>query len=198
MLRLCDSIDSSILNENWYSALLGALTLPDICGAIEYPKLKELKENGIVINRYTKWFDEFVGEDYKIRHNLNKNSLTYLSRAATLTEHGHHLEQVSDTSFIETFLNGYECYILRCNYLHEGYGNTISADQRKNILNGFNFIRPIGPNIVVHNNLKGEVGNTIVQLQVDVFAKGMADHARDWWNSRADKESLADNFLRIE
>lgn len=45
-----------ILNEGYLkSALILALTIPDICSKIEYPELKQKK-------RYQKWFDENVYE----------------------------------------------------------------------------------------------------------------------------------------
>ena len=41
-------------NSLYEAALALALTLPDICGQVEYPALKKVGE------RYTKWIDDFV------------------------------------------------------------------------------------------------------------------------------------------
>lgn len=41
-------------NGLYEAALALALTLPDICGQVEYPALKKVGE------RYTKWIDDFV------------------------------------------------------------------------------------------------------------------------------------------
>lgn len=48
-------IESSLKNENFIAALALALTLPDICGKVEFPK----DGNG---SRYVKWFDKHVGQ----------------------------------------------------------------------------------------------------------------------------------------
>ncbi len=197
MLALCDSIDLAISNENWYAALLAALTLPDICGAIEYPQFKKVKTNGIITNRYTKWFDDFVGEDYKVYKEFDPSSLTYQDMLKALLETSHHLEQLSDYRYVQTFLTGFECYVLRCKYLHEGLGNSISNEKIKDILDGFIFTRPEQWGYS-HNNLIISNGNTMVQLQVDVFASGIAKRAREWWNARTDKDLHADKFLRID
>jgi len=58
---LCESVESSVRNNNWYSALAVALTLPDICASLG-------SENGVSSRTlYAKWFDENVGDRYK-RH----------------------------------------------------------------------------------------------------------------------------------
>lgn len=53
--RIVKEIDSSIRNENFLSALALALTLPDVCGKVEYPT----EGTG---SRYKKWYDEYVGK----------------------------------------------------------------------------------------------------------------------------------------
>ena len=47
-------IRSAISNHLYYPALALALTLPDVCGNVEYPESS-------VFDRYTKWYDECVG-----------------------------------------------------------------------------------------------------------------------------------------
>ena len=197
MLDLCNSIEASIASQNWYAALITALTLPDICGSIEYPGFKGKWVERIYINRYTKWFDEFLGEDYKVYSELDPNSPTYPFRLDLLQKFGHHLKQLSEFKYVETFLNGFECYLLRCNYLHEGVGR-ISEDKARDVLNDFIFIapRPFGN---VHKNLMdGKNSGMAVQLQVDLFARGISDKARIWWEARPDKEAHEGDFLKIQ
>ncbi len=58
MEYLIKSVELSIHNKNWYSALTLALTLPDIAGKIEYPNLSSGK-------RYIQWFENYMMDSYK-------------------------------------------------------------------------------------------------------------------------------------
>lgn len=51
--RIIKEVKTALDNECYIVALMGALTLPDICGKNEYPKAS----NG---ERYTKWCDTYV------------------------------------------------------------------------------------------------------------------------------------------
>jgi hypothetical protein len=57
MKRFIDAVKKALENENWYSALIVALTLPDICGKIQYPNLKSGE-------RYIKWFNNYLSNKY--------------------------------------------------------------------------------------------------------------------------------------
>lgn len=54
------AINNSLDTENWYAALLVALTLPDICGYLENPQEKSSP-------RYVKWFNSYMTPKYTIR-----------------------------------------------------------------------------------------------------------------------------------
>ena len=58
MEDLINSLKMAMQNENWYSALFLALSLPDICGNIDHP-------NCNVKYRYKAWFDEYMLNNYK-------------------------------------------------------------------------------------------------------------------------------------
>lgn len=53
MKNFLQAIEKSLANENWYSALFLALTLPDICGKIEFPDKNSSK-------RYIEWFEKYM------------------------------------------------------------------------------------------------------------------------------------------
>jgi len=57
MYRFTNAVKDSLKQENWYSGLTLALTLPDICGKLESPNSSSSK-------RYIKWFDQYLGEKY--------------------------------------------------------------------------------------------------------------------------------------
>lgn len=81
-IRRC--LDAGLLR----SALILALTIPDICARIEYPDIPEDKKG----TRYAKWFDENI-----VKYNIG--------------------EVGKNQGSFDCF-NGYMCYLLRCRMLH--------------------------------------------------------------------------------
>lgn len=85
----------NLLSSKFYQAALAlALTVPDICGKVEFPK------EG-VHDRYTKWFALHVEHNFEPVHlpeDENDAAPDYSKRA----------------------LNGEMCYRLRCAFLHSG------------------------------------------------------------------------------
>lgn len=61
MLNRINAIDKALNDENPHAALALALTLPDICGQMEYPGQR-------VGDRYIAWFDKFVAPQYIIEN----------------------------------------------------------------------------------------------------------------------------------
>lgn len=59
MRHIIESIRASLDARNWHAALALALTIPDICGQIEYPQWAGPGHTG---KRYPSWFNEWVRE----------------------------------------------------------------------------------------------------------------------------------------
>ena len=57
MNKILDSIQKSLDNENWYSALVLSLIVPDICGKFEGESKSSSK-------RYPEWFNKYLGKEY--------------------------------------------------------------------------------------------------------------------------------------
>lgn len=57
MERLLQSIGKSLKDENWYSALILSLIIPDICGKFE-------DTSKISSKRYPEWFEKYLGKKY--------------------------------------------------------------------------------------------------------------------------------------
>lgn len=86
------------LDSGYYHAALAlALTIPDICGRVEYPEYRiEYPEYRTKSSkRYVAWFNDHILVNY----------------AKKFTPEG----EVS-----ESYFNGDMCYSLRCKLLHEG------------------------------------------------------------------------------
>lgn len=88
--RIIGEVRAAIDNECYIVALMGALTLPDICGKSAYPGLGTKA-------RYTKWCDTYV----------------YLTRENTS-------QDVQSIDCGITPVNGKIIYSLRCSLLHQG------------------------------------------------------------------------------
>jgi hypothetical protein len=67
--NISNSIKISLDNEAFYAALITTLTLPDICGKIEYP-------NKTPKDRYIDWFNKYLYEKYNQRG--YNNSIDFL------------------------------------------------------------------------------------------------------------------------
>ena len=92
--RIIKEIKVALDNECYIVALMGALTLPDICGKSAYPKLKNVGE------RYKRWCDTYVYPQIQYTDEDDKTldcGITYLS--------------------------GEIIYSLRCYMLHQGSAN---------------------------------------------------------------------------
>lgn len=81
---------------------------------------------------------------------------------------------VGPASVPHIFLNGDDCYALRCAVLHEGSDEIVTQQARK-ALESFFFVAPID-GIVIHNN---QVGSRL-QLQVDIFANDICAGVDRW------------------
>jgi hypothetical protein len=57
MEKLTHALEGAIQQKNWYAAVILALTLPDICGKIEYPG----ESSGA---RYKKWCEKYLEPKY--------------------------------------------------------------------------------------------------------------------------------------
>ena len=67
--KIIREINTCIENECYLSALTVALTLPDICGKVEYPNDKPSE-------RYKKWYQEWIGQ---YEHYPDDESMPYPS-----------------------------------------------------------------------------------------------------------------------
>jgi hypothetical protein len=79
-------------SDNWFAALALALTLPDICAALDRPG------KGISKARYAEWWDAYMAHHYVVRPDPD--------------------EFPQWEPF--TYLPGSDAYLLRCAYLHSG------------------------------------------------------------------------------
>ena len=91
MLDYINDIRKALDNDCWYSALALALTLPDICGEIEFKQFQNVGK------RYRKWYFKHIeSNDYFTVSNNQANIFTskdcYLLRCAFLHSHSYDID----------------------------------------------------------------------------------------------------------
>lgn len=59
MNRFITAIKAALSTENYYAALLMAITIPDICGNLENPEKKSQE-------RYVEWFNRYMVDKYTV------------------------------------------------------------------------------------------------------------------------------------
>lgn len=98
MINKIEAIEEAVKHKCYLPALALALTIPDICGQIEYPGFKRTNGSRYVKKQYVEWFNNWVGVYY-----------------------------ADDTGFSEDwkraknpYFTGDMCYKLRCAFLHSG------------------------------------------------------------------------------
>lgn len=104
MQALIDSVKKALEQENWYAALTLALTLPDICGKVEHPKVGTGK-------RYSDWFNQYVGFSYqsmlghpKTKHVFLSGNDCYALRCAFLHEGSSNITQQRAREALDDFI----------------------------------------------------------------------------------------------
>lgn len=104
-LSRIQEIEWNVQDARWQSALALALTLPDICGGIEYPELVRRYRDGRVMEDRNGLPARDVGSQY-IRW-FNTYAASYFKRSQ---------------ADVQPYLSGERCWQLRCEYLHQNKG----------------------------------------------------------------------------
>lgn len=118
--------------------------------------------------RYISWFDRYMLEKYS--------------------------PKIGAQHIKHTFLNGSDCYALRCALLHEGVGD-ISAQKAQSVLERFHFVFPPQGGMIHCNQ-----SNNVLQLQVDIFCKDVCKGVSAWLNEVSEDNTIQDrleNILKI-
>jgi len=173
MRHFIESIEKSLVTENWYAALLMALSVPDICGRTEDPDSRPPA-------RYVKWFDKYMLTSYQHLFTMPEIMREYLG--------GSKFEEPE----LKTFLCGSDCYALRCAFLHQGEF-LIDGQNAQKVLSRFQFIYPPGSGGVRHMNTT----ETVLQLQVDIFCRDICRGISQWLIDVADNGDISQRLSNL-
>ncbi len=72
MDNLIKALESSVASTNWYGSLFVALSVPDICGYLEFPTERSQA-------RYERWFEKYMLPKYSARIGPERTPHTFLS-----------------------------------------------------------------------------------------------------------------------
>ncbi|WP_246010437.1 MULTISPECIES: hypothetical protein [Bacillaceae] len=109
MLEKIKDIRLALYNQNYQAALALSLTLPDICGQIEYPNLKRRDGRRNIGQQYATWFNDWVNHYYADPTGWTDD----YSKAKS------------------PIFTGEMCYSLRCSFLHEGNSDIPEWDEKE-------------------------------------------------------------------
>ncbi len=148
MNELTSALRKAVGDKNWYAALALALSLPDICGWLDSGETK-------VGLRYQAWFKQYLNHHYDKR--LREKEPGIVSECGP-------------------FLNGSDCYALRCAFLHQGLEDLTEQNAKK-----------VLSRVYFHANDKAGhcvMVNDLLSLDVRTFCGEVADAADAWFAAR--------------
>lgn len=125
-----NAVEKGVEQENWILAMMGALTIPDICTNmtginkdVKDDISKYITKDGT--KEYIRWFKKYCPH-YEVTFTRKKNREVFNDMKTTIKSinvdfknpfNQHEFEEVSHTYF-----NGILAYALRCSLLHSGDG----------------------------------------------------------------------------
>ena len=164
----CDALEKGIEDENWYLALMAALTLPDICTSLEG---KTDKESGPA---YIEWFDAYVTQ-YRMPIGRENAQVTTLPNGLKITSN-----KKSDPVIYKPFFSGVNAYALRCTFLHNGGGEVatqrVYKGKSEDVLLGIEKVKFI-KNLT---NLHTEQTDHEIRLNPRNYCQAILDGVDEW------------------
>ena len=155
----------------YYLALLGALVVPDICGALE-------SENGEADSaKYRRWF------------RLNVSPLGYTSEAPGIRSDNPLYDADPGTQNYD-FLSPDDAWWFRCSFLHQG-----STQHPDGQYSRIAFVEPgyLDDMSHVHLNIEDDV----LQIDVERFCGDLVGAARSWFVAKGDTPNVSRNLDRF-
>jgi hypothetical protein len=181
----CDALEKGMEDENWYLALMAALTLPDICTSLEGSDDKD---------DYIKWFDKYVkgyripiyrSENEKVTKLPNGGTVTSWKKSDTLIE--------VDRPDLKAF-TGVNAYTLRCAFLHKGDGEIAKQwmsgkEKYRDFMLGIKKVKFLAKN---STNLSTEqIGDTI-RLNPRIYCQATLDGVKQWIKENESNQEVLD------
>ena len=182
MLEKIEAIEKALDNKSFLPALALALTLPDICGQIEYPNYIDKYGYRLVGKQYKKWFKEWVEIYYADDSRFEVN------------------DKPKNPDITKEM-----CYSLRCQYLHSGNIkiNDFGKDTDDEYIYKYHFnlyinaSDRIGSRWCSNKLINGKILKDItVSLNVKELCENICNAARKYYTYKGN-EVFKDNVINI-
>ena len=174
MLDLINEIEACIKSNNLRCALGMALTLPDICGNVEFPNVQTAGE------RYVSWCEKYL---------FNQGYIPSL-----VVDYSKPQEEWEKVRAIEPAM----CYKLRCAFLHSG---NLELNQRKN--DAYPMFRlhisSTEENGIYTDSKLREDDLNINQVSLDVrkLTRVLCNAAKEYYNNHTSKEDFENHDIQV-
>lgn len=133
-----NSLKQAIQDENWYAALITAVTLPDICCTLDGTKKGKHSKDPYIV-----WFNKYVGKyHYEVQG---------------------YASEIKPN--LKVYINGNNAYSLRCDVLHQG-GTDLTSHSSTDSELGYQKIEFIFPNEIPIKILTNEFFSDISALEI--------------------------------
>ncbi|MDQ0208939.1 hypothetical protein [Alkalicoccobacillus murimartini] len=186
MLEKIEAVKDALEKESYLPALSLALTLPDICGQIEYPEfyiLRKGKKINLTGKQYKTWFDNWVNHRY-----ADPSGWTEDFQKAR-----------------NPYFTGAMCYDLRCSFLHSGnlsigdFGE--SEDEEFNYSYEFELwlagCNSFGESWTESSRDKEKIKKTRnVSIDISELCKNLCLSAEDYYKFKG-KDAFKNNEIRV-
>lgn len=176
MIEKIISIKQALESECYLPALALALTLPDICGQIEYPDYLNDKGKRLVGKQYVAWFDNWVDHRYADPSGWMKDR----NRAKN------------------PYFTGKMCYALRCSFLHSGNTDHEDLGKREDEQNRYSFELCVNGCDMVGFTVEKHLQRNIENIRIDINAlcNNLCLSAEEYYQHKG-KEVFNDHVIKI-
>lgn len=174
MLDLIHDIELALDNENIRCALGMALTLPDICGIVEFPECNKVEK------RYVGWCDSYL---------FNQGFFpTCVIDVDNPTKKGEHSRAIT----------GDMCYKLRCAYLHSGNLELNQREYDDFPVFHLQLTSSEENGIYMGKDSKDSTGK-ICDKHIDArhLIRVLCNAAKDYYNSSGNKDGFTNHHIEI-
>ena len=207
MKQYTTAIRSALDQKNWLAALTLALMMPDVCGGLETPGSTNSKQRSV------RWFDQHMRHHYTVMQRKDEAGFPpqppMVNGRTDTTHPAYPAYQQAEAAWRaavrkemeadpveEIWLNGADCYALRCALLHEGSDQT-DRQKAKDAIDAFTFLVSSATH-KEHNSRVGIAGErTYLALDVATFCTQIADAVDTWVDRVKSDRTIQQEMSRL-
>lgn len=171
MRILLDQIERALQANLYFVALMAALSIPDIAGAIDSTKGEATRKS------YIDWYEKYV------RPISREQRIAELSEGRSPEERQRYEEIIKPSP-----ITGDACYRFRCSLLHQG-----STVHPKSPFKRIAFVVPGSTPHFFHNNITND--NLLIDLPT--FCRDIIKGANRWLAEKQETEQFKKNYERF-